>query len=94
MTVPGWWQTILLIGAAYRSWRIAAVDEIGDRPRNWLLDHLPWIQKWLECPWCAGGWFAVGWWVAWLIRPHGTLVAAAPFTISLAAGLTARNLDP
>lgn len=94
MRIPDWWQFLLLATANYRLWRLLAVDEIGDRPRNWLLDRAPWMQKWLECPWCAGAWLAVGWWGAWQAWPHGSLVAAAPFAISLAAGLIARNLDP
>lgn len=94
MTIPAWYALLLLTLAAYRSWRLAAVDEIGDNPRNWLLDRAPWLQKWLFCPWCAGAWFAVGWWAAFEIWPRWTLIVATPFAISLLVGLTAKNLDP
>jgi hypothetical protein len=92
--IPSAWQMILLTLAAYRTWRLAAVDEIGDRPRGWLLDRAPWLEHWLRCPWCAGFWFTAAWWAGWLIWPHAALVAAVPFAASLLVGLVARNLDP
>jgi hypothetical protein len=52
--------------------------------------------KWgvfLTCPWCAGFWISVAWWVAWLINDEWTLWAATPWAISAVVGLTAKNLD-
>ncbi len=94
MSVPSVWPFVLLVMSAYRSWRLLAVDEVGDRPRNWLLDRTPWLQHWLECPWCAGAYSAVAWWCAYEWSPHVSLVVATPFALSLVVGLVARNLDP
>lgn len=94
MSVPGWYQLVLLALAAYRSWRLLAVDEVLDEPRATLLDRAPWLQKWIYCPWCCGFWVSLAWWGAWEAWPRGTLVAAAPMAASLLVGLIAKNLDP
>ncbi len=102
MSVPNWYEVLLLAVAAWRVFQLVAHDGILDRPRRWALrlgrdwqkdgDDVPegFRAKWalfLECPYCAGAWIAGAWWVAWLIFPHATLVAATPFVLS--AGVVA-----
>ena len=97
--IPGPWAFVLLAAAACRVWRLLSDDTILDKPRARLLDHLdraynPRLagRAWLDfvsCPWCLGFWVGLAWWGAWLAWPHATLIAATPWAISLAVGLTA-----
>ncbi len=91
--VPTWWAFLLLALAAFRVWRLLAEDAILDRPREWALHKLPKGEEFLVCPWCAGFWISVLWWLAWVAWPRWTLVVAAPFAINAIVGLTAANLD-
>lgn len=105
MSVPGWWETLLLVAATYRVWRLVAFDTVTDgvRARVFPASKRPggelvrrW-QRWLEflqCPWCAGFWLSLAAWGAWQLWPHGTMVVAAPLVISMLVGVIPRNLDP
>lgn len=105
---PDWWQFVLLTLAAFRVYRLIAEDKILDRPRRWVLrlgsdwqkegDPVPdkYRAKWgatITCPWCAGFWITVAWWVAWLITPDWTTWAAVPFAANAVMALIATNLD-
>jgi hypothetical protein len=100
MNVPDWWTLTLLGLAAYRVYRLFAMDTILDIPRAWLVGLGGWregqatppgyrsrLAEFLICPWCLGFWVALSWWAAWQQWPHGTLVAAAPFAISAVVGI-------
>jgi hypothetical protein len=90
MDVPNWWEAALLAVAAWRTFQLIAYDTILDQPRHLIFglgrkwkegDRVPetyreYIPLFVECPYCAGFWIALGWWGAWQIWPHGTLVAA------------------
>lgn len=104
MQVPDWWSAVLLALAAWRIFQLLSDDDILDRPRRYLLrlsaewekegDPVPddYRFKWaafITCPYCAGFWIAVSWWVAWQLWPHGTLVVAVPFVLS--AGVVAAS---
>jgi hypothetical protein len=105
--IPDWWTLILLGLAAYRIYRLIAMDTLLDIPRAWLVG-LPrnWregmalpqgyrsrIAEFLVCPWCLGFWVSLGWWAAWQQWPREALIVAAPFALSTAVGLIAQ-LDP
>jgi hypothetical protein len=104
MNVPDWWTLILLGLAAYRMFRLIAMDTLLDTPRGWLVRLPPgWregmalprgyrsrLAEFLVCPWCLGFWVALAWWGAWQLWPHGVLVVAAPFAISAVVGLVAQ----
>lgn len=107
MEIPNWYETLLLAIAAYRLWRLLAEDDLFDRPRRWLVrlgdawekegDPVPagYRASWAEfltCPWCFGFWVALGWWGAWQIWPHATLVVAVPLALSAGVGALARVL--
>ena len=108
MTVPDWWTFVLLSLAAYRLWRLLAVDVILDQPRRWVVglgyrwadgDPIPkkYREHWslfLECPWCLGFWVALAWWGLWQIWEHGVLVVSVPLALSAVIGLVRENLDP
>lgn len=90
--IPAAWPFALLTLAAYRSWRLLAVDTILDRPRAWLV-RSDGASEFLSCPWCSGAWVALAWWAPWLAYPHGALVAAVPFALSAALAAIATALD-
>lgn len=98
MSVPGWWEFALLAAAAWRCFQLIARDDILDRPRAWALGYSGWSEgqdlpksyraKWSEfiiCPYCAGFWIVVVWWIAWQVTEHWTEVVAVPWALS--AGL-------
>lgn len=107
MEIPNWYELLLLALAAWRLWRLLAEDDIFDRPRRFILrlgaewekdgDPVPagyrslWAD-WLTCPYCAGAWVAIGWWVVFQIWPHETLVVAVPFVLSALVVAVARAL--
>lgn len=99
MTIPSWYEALLLGLAAFRTWKLLADDTILNRPRNYAYEvvYRRWkskgtnakyhLQAFLECPYCLGFWCSVAWWGAWEAWPHGTLVASAPFAIAAVVGL-------
>lgn len=100
MSIPNWWEALLLLAAAYRLWRLLSYDTILDRPRTWVLQSIrdnetrdDYWSIFLTCPWCAGFWMTAGWWAAWQAWPHATLVVATPFALSLAVGLLGSKVD-
>lgn len=77
MSIPGWYEFVLLGLAAWSTFQLLAYDDILDRPRRYVLrlgsewqedgDPVPddYRVKWalfLTCPYCAGFWI----WVAWI----------------------------
>jgi len=92
--VPDWWQLSLLALAAFRFWRLIAEDTITARPRHAVIRKIRGFEEWITCPWCAGAWVTIGWWLAWVAWPHWSLVVATPFAISAIIGLIAANIDP
>lgn len=102
--LPPPWTGIVLTLAAFRLARLVGWDDFPPirRTRDWLVgagDQLTGprrrlLDDFLGCPWCQGFWLSAGVYVAWLLEPTGTLYAAAPFALSAAVGLIAKNLDP
>jgi hypothetical protein len=64
-------------------------EAVGVRPAysRPLLAHL------VHCPFCLGWWVSLVAYVAWLALPTATLYLAAPFALSGAVGIIAKNLD-
>jgi len=105
--IPTAYVLVLLSLAAFRSWRLVGVDVITRPVRQRLIRraeepdmiyvgpgaYRPLLDELVGCPWCLGAWISVGWWVAWTIWPHGTIVAAVPFAISALVGLVGSRLD-
>ena len=88
MNVPDWYELILLALAAFRTWKLVGEDTILDRPRAFVVKRGgEYVETLLECPWCAGFWISLGWWGAFLLWPHGSIVAAVPLAISALVGL-------
>lgn len=52
------------------------------------------LAELLHCAFCAGFWVALAAYLAWRFEPRWTLYLLAPFALSAAVGLIARNLDP
>lgn len=84
----------LMALAAYRAWRLLALDTILDRPREALLERMgDKTADFISCPWCAGAWLSAG-----------VLAVTAQFTsvplpflqwaaVSALVGLIGSNLD-
>lgn len=90
--IPNWWAVVLLGLAALRCFQLLANDVIFDRPRNVFLRRIPKGEEWLTCPWCAGFWITLAWWLAWIWQPKWALIVATPFAISALVGLLGRLL--
>lgn len=99
---PYWWETLLLLAAAYRVWRLIAYDTITEKPRTQVLR---WLEprkhedKWeifLTCPWCAGFWIT-GLTLAAYCVVYGWIgyasFAVHWFAMSLAVGLLGSKVD-
>ena len=74
---------------------LIAEDTILDGPRRYVTGKLD--AKWelfIECPYCAGFWIGVVWWVAWLIWPYETLLVAVPWAISAGVIGASKILSP
>lgn len=72
----------LLIGlAAFRLWRLAAIDSITEpihgRLRASRHPVMQWFDTLVSCPWCLGFWIATGltWGVWWLTDAYSTVDA-------------------
>lgn len=96
MTIPNWYDLVLLGLAAFRTWKLIGDDTILDRPRKWSMlmafriggpKAKDYWETLIECPWCAGFWISLAWWGAWQLWSHGTLVAAGAMAISAIVGL-------
>lgn len=93
--VPDWWAFVLLFLAAYRTWRLLALDAVFDRWRRPILRRVPEkLHEGVECPFCFGFWVGAAWWLFWVASHRWALVAATPFALSAAIGVWTANLDP
>jgi hypothetical protein len=95
--IPDVWEFALLALAAFRVWKLVGDDAVLDRPRDWALARLEeragWLDYFITCPWCAGFWIALAWWLAWLALPYAAVVAAVPFALSAAVGYLGVGID-
>jgi hypothetical protein len=100
VSVPNWYEAILLALAAWRVFHLAAFDDILDRPRRYVTRLSPsWKQEgdatgeayreklagFITCPYCSGAWLSFGVWGLWLAFPTETVFVAVP--LALNAGL-------
>lgn len=60
---------------------------------NYTYRH-PTLKKLITCPFCAGFHLSLVIYMLWLWLPAATLYGLAPFALSAAVGLIAKNLDP
>jgi hypothetical protein len=64
-------------------------------PDNYVYAYRrPTLAHLVHCAFCLGFWVACAVYVAWLFVPTVTLYATAPFALSAAIGLLAKNWDP
>lgn len=97
MNVPDWYELVLLALAAWRVFQLLAYDDITEGlrrrimrvPKDWdgkspitNKSYRETLALFLQCPYCAGFWIAVVWWVAWLIFPTETVFVAVPWALS------------
>ena len=91
---PTWWGVVLLSLAAFRTWRILAEDTVFDSLRRRVARADSKREEFITCPWCAGFWIAMLWWLAWILSARWALIVATPLAISAVLGLIAANIDP
>lgn len=93
MSVPTWYELLLLGLAAFRTWKLLGTDTVLDPLRDRLVgdrdEYRQSLDEFIRCPWCLGFWCATGWWVAWLVWPHTVLVLAAWGAVAAVVGLLA-----
>jgi hypothetical protein len=78
---------LVVVGlAAFRLWRLVAVDSLLAPFRAVLSDRL---VSWLSCPWCAGFWVGLAVWAVWRFW-RSEWVDASLFVLAVSAvvGLT------
>jgi hypothetical protein len=100
VTVPDWYETILLALAAWRLFHLIAFDDLLNRPRRYVTRlNKTWRQEgdstgenyreglagFLTCPFCAGFWVTLAVWGSWLVFPTEAVFVAVP--LALNAGL-------
>lgn len=72
----------------------SAMGLTAERPEVVAVYRRPTVAHWIGCPFCQGFWVAVAVYLAWVFEPRWTLYVLAPFALSAAVGLIAKNLDP
>lgn len=107
MSVPDWYELLLLSFAAWRVFRLVSEDTILDRARGKLLclpvdweegDDIPdcfrvRLAEFITCRYCLGFWISVGFWVAWLVFPAETIFVSVPLAVSTLVVFVAKLLD-
>lgn len=94
ISVPGWWETILLALAAWRVFQLLSADDLLEAPRRYVTARISqYWEDFLTCPYCFGFYVALLWWGAWQVWPHGTLVVAVPFALSAGVIAVAKVLS-
>lgn len=100
MSIPSWYELVLLALAAFRLWRLLAEDDILDRPRRYVTalprawkpndplstNYRNGLAAFISCPWCLGFWVVLALWGAWEVWPHAVLVVSAPLAVSALVG--------
>lgn len=69
-------------------------DLTGEQPDEVVAYARPLLEHFLRCAYCQGFWVSLVVYLCWLGEPSWTVYGAAPFALSAAVGITARNLDP
>jgi hypothetical protein len=64
-----------------------------EQPAHAWVYQRPLLAHFLGCAFCVGAWISAAVYVCWLEWPRPTLYGAAPFALSAAVGLIAKNLD-
>jgi hypothetical protein len=85
--IPDWFTLLVLGAAAWRTFQFVAYDDLLERPRARVLKRLDkegeYWSLFITCPYCAGFWNALAWWLAWwLISPFWVLALAIPWALS------------
>lgn len=94
MSIPDWWEAVVLALAAWRTFQLLAADDILDTPRRYVTERVSeYWEDFLTCPYCAGWWIALAWWGAWQAWGDSTLVVATPFMLSAGVIAAAKVLS-
>ncbi len=105
--IPSPWVAVILTLGTFRLLRLLAWDEFPPivRVRDRILGaheqvtnddpgcYHPLLADLWTCPFCLGFWLSLAVYLLWLWQPTRTLYCAAPFALSGAVGLIAKNWD-
>jgi hypothetical protein len=83
-----------VVGADYSQTGSANAGYTSETPSYAWRFRRPTLAHFLGCAFCQGFWVSCAVYVAWLEEPAWTLYVVAPFALSAAVGLLAKNLDP
>ena len=74
----------------FQKWELRSKVRSDGHPKGerWMLADL------VGCPFCLGLYLSVAVYVLWLWQPTVVMYGSAPFALSAAIGLIAKNLDP
>lgn len=86
--IPEPWEFALLALAAFRCFWILAEDDIAEPVRRWLTadGERETVELFIQCGWCAGWWWSLAVWAAWLAAGDWAVAAAVPFALSATVG--------
>jgi hypothetical protein len=104
VSIPNWFELLVLALASWRTWKLLAEDDILNRPRRYVTGlNSTWkagdptpkeyrygLAEFITCPYCLGFYVALGWWGLWQAWPHGALVAASLAALSALVPLVDR----
>lgn len=65
----------------------------GNVPDVTVVYRRPVLEHFIGCPFCQGFWLSVVVYAGWLLSAHVALLVLAPWALSGAVGLIAKNLD-
>jgi hypothetical protein len=66
----------------------------NERPEVSVEWRRPVLAHFISCAFCQGFWISAAVYTAWLFYPTQLMYGLAPFALSGAVGIIARNLDP
>jgi hypothetical protein len=82
VSIPNWYEFLLLGLAAWRTYQFIGQDTIIDRPRRYITSKSEHVETMIECPYCSGFWIALVWWGAFQLWEHGSVVVAAAIALT------------
>jgi len=94
--IPSPWAAIVLTLATFRLLRLIGWDTFPPiaSARERLLKGRTLLGELWGCVYCLGFYVSLVVYLFWLWTPKWTIAILAPFALSGAVGLLARNLDP
>ncbi len=93
--IPSPWVAVILTLGTFRLLRLISYDTFPPivKLREHVVGESEWRIELVNCRFCLSFWIGLAVYLLWLWQPTATLYGAAPFALSGAVGLIARNWD-